>query len=48
MVTLVKKNIQRKRTKDSYRYLLEHLGNHFTDIHVEGITPVKSTSFWKL
>ena len=33
------KNIHRKRTKDSYRYLLEHLENHFTDIHIEGITP---------
>ena len=33
------KNIHRKRTKDSYRYLLEHLENHFTDSHIEGITP---------
>jgi len=33
------KNIHRKRTKDSYRYLLEHLENHFTDSHVEAITP---------
>ena len=23
------KNIHRKRTKDSYRYFLEHLENHF-------------------
>ena len=33
------KNIHRKRTKDSYRYLLEHLKNKFTDSHVEAITP---------
>ncbi len=33
------KNIHRKRTKDSYRYLLEHLENYFADIHVEAITP---------
>ena len=33
------KNIHRKRITDSYRYLLEHLENHFTDSHVEGITP---------
>jgi integrase/recombinase XerD len=33
------KNLHRKRTTDSYRYLLEHLENHFTDIHVEGIIP---------
>jgi len=33
------KNIHRKRTKDSYRYLLEHLENHCADIHVEAITP---------
>ena len=33
------KNIHRKRTKDSYRYILEHLENHFTDCHIEGITP---------
>jgi integrase/recombinase XerD len=33
------KNLHRKRTTDSYRYLLEHLENHFTDIHVEAITP---------
>jgi hypothetical protein len=25
------KNLHRKRTKESYRYLLEHLENHFTD-----------------
>jgi integrase/recombinase XerD len=33
------KNIHRKRTKDSYRYLLEHLENQFTDSHIEAITP---------
>ncbi|MCX5814871.1 MAG: tyrosine-type recombinase/integrase [Proteobacteria bacterium] len=33
------KNIHRKRTTDSYRYLLEHLEDHFTDIHVEAIAP---------
>jgi integrase len=33
------KNLHRKRTTESYRYLLEHLGNHFTDSHVEAITP---------
>jgi site-specific recombinase XerD len=33
------KNFHRKRTKDSYRYLLEHFENHFTDSHVEAITP---------
>ena len=33
------KNIHRKRTKDSYRYLLEHLEKHFTDSDIEGITP---------
>ena len=33
------KNAHRKRTTDSYRYLLEHLENHFTDTHVEAITP---------
>jgi len=33
------KNIHRKKTKDSYRYLLEHLENQFADIHVEAITP---------
>jgi integrase/recombinase XerD len=33
------KNLHRKRTTDSYRYLLEHLENHFTNIHVEAITP---------
>jgi integrase/recombinase XerD len=33
------KNLHRKRTMESYRYLLEHLGNHFTDSHVEAITP---------
>ncbi|MEI8173633.1 MAG: site-specific integrase [Deltaproteobacteria bacterium] len=33
------KNVHRKRTTDSYRYLLEHLENHFTDSHVERITP---------
>lgn len=32
------KNLHRKRTTDSYRYLLEHLENHFTDSHVEAIT----------
>ena len=32
-------NLHRKRTKDSYRYLLEHLENHFTDSQVEAITP---------
>ena len=32
-------NLHRKRTKDSYRYLLEHLINQFTDSHVEAITP---------
>jgi integrase/recombinase XerD len=33
------KNIHRKRTKDSYRYILEHFENHFADSHVEAITP---------
>ena len=33
------KNVHRKRTTDSYRYLLEHLENHFTDSHVESIMP---------
>jgi integrase/recombinase XerD len=33
------KNLHRKRTTESYRYLLEHLGNHFTDSHVEAVTP---------
>ena len=33
------KNIHRKRTKDSYRYLLEHLEKYFTDSVIEGITP---------
>ncbi len=33
------KNIHRKRTKESYRYILEHLENHFADIHVEAIIP---------
>jgi integrase len=33
------KNLHRKRTTDSYRYILEHFKNHFTDSHVEGITP---------
>jgi integrase/recombinase XerD len=33
------KNLHRKRTTDSYRYLLEHFENHFTDSHVEAITP---------
>lgn len=33
------KNHHRKRTTDSYRYLLEHLENHFRDSHVEAITP---------
>jgi integrase len=33
------RNLHRKRTTDSYRYLLEHLENHFTDSHVEAITP---------
>jgi len=32
-------NIHRKRTKDSYHYLLEHLEDHFADSHVEAITP---------
>jgi integrase len=32
-------NLHRKRTTESYRYLLEHLKNHFTDSRVEGITP---------
>ena len=32
------KNIHRKRTKDSYRYLLEHLEKHFTDSDIDGIT----------
>ena len=31
------RNIHRKRTKDSYRYLLEHLEKQFTDSHIEGI-----------
>ena len=31
-------NIHRKRTKDSYRYLLEHLEKHFTDSDIDGIT----------
>jgi integrase len=39
------KNLHRKKTTDSYRYLLEHLENHFTDIHVEGITPDQIYSF---
>lgn len=39
------KNLHRKRTTESYRYLLEHLENHFTDIHVEGITPDQIYSF---
>jgi len=42
------KNLHRKRTTESYRYLLEHLEKHFADDHVEAITPIKSTSFWKL
>jgi integrase/recombinase XerD len=33
------KNIHRKRTKDSYRYLLEHFEKQFTDDHIERITP---------
>lgn len=33
------KNHHRKRTTDSYRYLLEHLEKHFPDSHVEAITP---------
>jgi len=33
------KNHHRKRTADSYRYLLEHLEKHFPDSHVEAITP---------
>ena len=33
------KNIHRKRTKDSYRYLLEHFENQFTESHVEAVTP---------
>jgi site-specific recombinase XerD len=32
-------NLHRKRTTESYRYLLEHLENHFPDSHVEAITP---------
>jgi integrase/recombinase XerD len=32
------KNIHRKRTKDSYRYLLEHLEKQFTDSHIDGLT----------
>jgi hypothetical protein len=35
---IAQKNLHRKRTRDSYRYLLEHLENHFTDSHVEAIT----------
>ena len=33
------KNIHRKRTKDSYRYILENLEKHFTDSDIEAITP---------
>jgi len=33
------KNIHRKRTKDSYRYILEHFEKQFNDSHVEAITP---------
>jgi len=33
------KNLHRKRTTDSYRYLLEHLEKHFPDTHVEAIIP---------
>lgn len=29
------KNHHRKRTTDSYRYLLEHLEKHFPDSHVD-------------
>ena len=36
------KNLHRKRTTDSYRYILEHFKNHFTDSHVEGITISKT------
>jgi integrase/recombinase XerD len=32
------KNIHRKRTKDGYRYLLEHLEKQFTDSHIDGLT----------
>jgi hypothetical protein len=35
---IAQKNLHRKRARDSYRYLLEHLENHFTDSHVEAIT----------
>jgi integrase/recombinase XerD len=33
------KNLHRKRTTESYRYLLEHLEKHFPDNLVEAITP---------
>ena len=33
------KNPHSKRITDSYRYLLKHLGNHFTDSHLKAITP---------
>jgi len=33
------KNIHRKRTKDSYRYILEHFEKHFPDSDIEAITP---------
>ena len=33
------RNLHRKRTTESYRYLLEHLEKHFPDNHVEAITP---------
>jgi len=31
-------NIHRKRTKNSYRYILEHFENQFADNHIEAIT----------
>ena len=33
------KNIHRKRTKDSYRYILQHLEKYFPDSDIEAITP---------
>jgi site-specific recombinase XerD len=36
---IAQKNLHRKRTTESYRYLLEHLEKHFPDSNVEAITP---------
>jgi integrase/recombinase XerD len=41
------KNLHRKRTTDSYRYILEHFKKHFTDSHVEEITPDQIYHFWE-